>query len=200
MKIKIFFGILCTFCVLSTQAQDSLKTKSLGLGLSTSYAFETPDIAYTPNVFFQWNKHQVFVGLDVYYSHFTMYGFQGGYKFYMLPQNKIFNYFLAANFQYVQYGTGVAYVVPYNYLPTDMDKIDFNSIQVKSFSNTYGIGGNINFLYRFTFFTELSAGYNFANNQFSPTNTNEIFSSSVGNKFTFTPFLKIGLLAKMYKW
>ena len=65
MKIKIIFGIICTICVISTQAQDSLKTKSIGIGVSSSYAFNTPDIACTPNVFFRWNKHQVFIGLDI---------------------------------------------------------------------------------------------------------------------------------------
>ena len=65
MKIKIIFGIIYTICVLSTKAQDSLKTKSIGLGFSTSYAFQTPDIACTPNVFFRWNQKEVFIGLDI---------------------------------------------------------------------------------------------------------------------------------------
>jgi hypothetical protein len=202
MKKLYFLLSLLLFCNLISKAQDTLpKLNHVSTGLSLSISFYTPALAYTPYINVKLNKHETFAGLDIYDNvFFNFYGVQAGYKFYILPTQKTFNLYLVSNLQYVQYAIGSVYNVPYYYLPTNFYERDFNLIQIKSFNNTFGFGLNVNFLKYFTTYLEYSIGYNFSINKYSPTNDNLQWDHLVGKKINYTPFIKFGLSAKIFRW
>ena len=206
MTLKHKILILLFAWTLNINAQKTLtKSKSFGLGFSYSLTMNTPNIANTPYLFFKSNRHEFFSGLDVYNWRLytgSIFGLQAGYKFYFRRPEKIFNVYIAGNFQYVQFGQGILWAVPYNYLPNDVEHKDYNLLRTRSFSNTYGVGISLSFLKRFTFLLEFSGGYNYSETSFSPTNDTHmgLYLLEPGSKTISTPFIKIGLGFKIYKW
>ena len=191
---------------LNINSQDTLtKTNSFGLGFCFSGASNTPSIANAPFIFFKSKKHEIFLGLDFYnmtYSTGVILGPQAGYKYYFRNPDKIFNIYFVANLQYVQFGQGTTWAVPYNYLPTDNEHKDRNLLRTRSFSNTYGAGISLTFLKRFYCFLDVSGGYNYSETSYSPTNDNKygIYGIEPTTKIIFTPFIKLGLGCKIHKW
>lgn len=200
-----FCLLLFLFIALNICAQHKQIFKSISFGYSFSGALNTPNVANTPHVFYKSNQHEVFIGLDIYsmtYKTGAIYGLQSGYKYYLRPIEKKVNFFIAGNLQYVQFGKGQIWAVPYNFLPTDDPQRGYNLIQTKSFSNTFGLGITMNTSNRLSFLIECSGGYNISNYSYSPTNLEKygIAYVEIGNKTIFTPFIKIGAGFKIYKW
>lgn len=214
---SILIILLFSTSILRGQDYDS---KSFGIGLiesvplfafSNSAAFEsrTPGVHTTPNLFFSIQRHEIIVGPDIYsgqkvnngYWTNKIYGFQMGYKYFLLKNDRKLNLFAECNLQYVQYGVGTTLSVQYNYLPSDRDHKDYNLIQNKSFINTFGIGIKRTFFKRLGLQFVLSGGYNYYKSNFSPTNTNHLRISGyyVGNKTVPFALAKLGISFKLWK-
>jgi hypothetical protein len=184
-SLTIFLFVHLTFYGIS---QDSIrKNNIIGLGLTTSYSYGTPNyFAKTPNIFFRLGRHELNAGFDFYTQKYEglISGLQSEYKYYLLRQTRPFNIYALTNFQYVKFGQGRRWDVPYKYA------VDNNLTKQKTFNNTFGVGFYLAFLKIFSFNIEYSYGY-----------TYQTWTSTSFDTGTFsTPLYKLGLSANIYKW
>lgn len=203
LKKKILLILfLRTFTV---NSQDSLaKLNSVGLGVSCSAALGTPDFAKTLGAFYKHNRHQISLGLDIYSvvrSTGTIAGFQAGYQFCLNKPTRHFNVYAFYSVQYVQFGEGTVWAVPYNFLPTD-DRRDYNLWRTQSLTNACGLRVACDFLKIFSAYGEIGGGYNYSKRLPSPTNQYKNIDPIVDQptNLIFTPFLKVGINFKFYNW
>ena len=196
----LFFAL-----TLNLSGQDSLlKKNSLGLGVSYSGVAKTPDFAKTIGVFYKHRRHQVFVGADIYsvvHSTGTIAGFQASYQFCLNKPARHVNAFAFYSFQYVQFGEGTVWAVPYNFLPTD-DRRDYNLWRTQSLTNVCGLRVACDFLKVFSAYGEIGGGFNYSKRVPSPTNQYYKIDLNIypQTNLIFTPCLKVGLNFKMYNW
>lgn len=204
MKSKFIFIALLFFI---TSKYFPQKNKSFGIGLSTpfSYPSRIPGLSLTPNINYFVAKHRFQIGIDIYTfkdkNTPNILGIYAGYNYLFRDEKMKFNYFIDLNFQTVNYGVGTRLPVPYNYLPTDTYKKDYNLIRTKSFINTIGLGLNFSLFKRATFIIVLGGGYNYYNSECSPTNTNKmgIYNFETGKKTIPIGYGRLGLNFKLWK-
>ena len=161
--------------------------KSLGLGLHTSYSYDSrvPDLSLSPSIIYATNKHQVQAGLDIYQKNTPLktnniIGAHACYNYFLLSETNKFNVFIDFNAQYVQYGLGIIGAMNYNYINfEDIEKASYNLVRTKSFINTLGIGISQQFLKKFTFNFVLSGGYNYYQSSVSPSATYSFYPGKI---------------------
>ena len=193
--------------------------KSFGVGLDGSASLlgysnssiqpRLPGFASTPNLFFSVRRHVVTFGLDIYtgatvsdkYFVNKIYGFQMGYKYFLMKNNKAFNLFAECNFRYVEYGLGAVLPVKYNYLPTDYLHQNYNLVRTKSIFNTYGIGMTYTLFNRLILQLCVTGGYNFYKSNYAPTNTRHenLANYSVDSRTVSVIFADIGISYKLWR-
>lgn len=169
-KINILFCLLS----FSLYAQTN---KSIDFGISAPFSYDSkiPAPALTPNINYCTGRHQFQIGLDIYSNMMkglhNIVGSHIAYKYLFRDETKIFNVFGDFNLQYVEYGVGQANSVPYNYLPTDYDKVGYNTVQTQSLINTLGLGLSITLKKRASLIFVIGGGYNYYQSKNSPTSS-----------------------------
>ena len=112
------------------------------------------------------------------------------------------------NLQYVQYGLGQGPPsVPYNYLPTDYDKIGYNLVQMQSLINTLGLGLSVTLKKRASLIFVIGGGYNYYQAKNSPTSSITYSHLGVsglsgypeGNYVKPIVYTRLGLTIKLWK-
>lgn len=195
---RVFIFSIFLFLVICLFAQEK-KPRSIGFGvsLSGSNGFRASPFSRTPYIFYKFDHHEIFAGVDFCFN--DIYGIQGGYKYFLTKTEKHTTFFVNCNLQYIQYGTGCTVPVPYNYLPeTGFDR-DKNLLRYKSFFNNYGIGINTNFLKRCSSYFILGGGFNYCSVTISPTNTQgQYYIDETGNKLTAIFFVKLGMSINLW--
>lgn len=197
---KAILFVLFSVCIGHLNSQ----TKSYGIGLSNAvYSGWNPGIPLTPYLFYQYKKHELHAGVELYDGQLgftSIVGYEAEYRNHFYNVVSHFDLFTLCNFQYVQYAIGPARNVPFNYHNPISPELDYSMIQVRSFHNTLGAGIQYSCCKLLSLYFNGGLGYNYYRNNVSPgISATHVDNNSIGSGFKFIYMIKTGLAIKLIR-
>lgn len=171
---KIAFTLILVLSFESYYCQNPKRTE-IGISVNTGLPFTFPNANYysvlpdNPPIGLTFNlkyaRHEVIVGADFYrlftQAQYRIAGVQASYRYHFYRENKNANLFLDCNLQYVRFSVGTGVAVPYNYSQNNSNENSSSIYKSQSLFNSYGIGVELPFLKRFSFYASLGIGFNY---------------------------------------
>jgi hypothetical protein len=197
---KIVLLILISIYSIPASAQS----KCLGAGVNTGFFSSwTPGVSLMPYLFFQYKKHELLTGAELYHGQFgfaSIIGAEAEYRYRFCDVESHFHLFADCNFQYVKYAIGPVQAVPYDYINSQNTGADYSAIRIRSFNNTLGAEIQYSFCKILSAYINIGGGYGYHRNTPSPavypSPTNSDFLRS---GFEFSYMFKLGLEIKLIR-
>jgi len=205
-KIKHILTIICLTLSLNRINAQQPTPVSIGTGINSSIYFSTPfysvpSLPISPYLNIKIKRHEFLAGVDLYpfplENGNVIVGGQAAYRYHFIKENKPLHLFIDCNFQYVAFQSGCGGPLPYDNTNPKYFCFDGAVFKDKSFVNTFGVGGQINFLKRFSFYAIVGGGYNYYENKIYKNWTG--YEIKDGYYTFFTANIRAGLSFDIYQ-
>jgi hypothetical protein len=201
MYKKVYFHILFLQCFIFFQSNAQNLPWSLGAGLNSSFNFSNydnifPSTPITPYLTIKVKKSEFIIGADLFPDLKKITGIQGGYRYHFYRGDKHLHLFIDCNLEYLTYINDNGETFPYNAKSIPFMWDGSTPFKVQSLVNNYGLGIELNFLKRITFYTIIGAGFNYRQSEYTVGNWPD---GHIVNKLYFLGYCRAGLSFTLYQ-
>lgn len=201
--MRFYFSIFLMLVLATTAAGQG--RRKIGVGISSAiFPSWNPGLPMTPHIFYRYNDHEFLAGPDLYGGQLgfaSILGVEAEYRYHFYHINKNLTLFGNLHFQWVQFATGPARYVPYNYSEIIAPGLNYSMVKMRVFNNTLGGGIQYHFLKVCALYFGAGIGAHFQRNTLTEgVSANLVDQSLLGSQFTLGWMAKVGLSIRIWEF